>query len=127
MIYDSIHLDKRFVTANLVHHKVESEDAYSGFGLEDPVVTDFFQLEFRARIFNHPSTETLFILSIAMSPEIVHHKRSIYTILDMLGDIGGLSDALFSIGGFFISFITAITGSQLDNFLVTNLFKRSAN
>ena len=111
LFYNVIAFNKRHVNANLVHHKIESEEAYSGTGIESQFDKNFFQLEFTTRLFHESSTEGLFSMIISMSPDIVYHKRSIYTFLDMLGDIGGLSDALFPIGGFFISVIKAITGS----------------
>ena len=40
----------------------------------------------------------------------------------MLGDVGGLSDALLGIGGFFVIVIQTISGNQLQKYLVTTIF-----
>ena len=36
----------------------------------------------------------IFSLNLVLSPERKIYKRSVYTTLDWLGDVGGLSDAL---------------------------------
>ena len=38
-------------------------------------------------------------VSIVQVPELKMHKRTIYGPLDLLGDVGGLADALIAIGG----------------------------
>ena len=40
-----------------------------------------------------------------------------------MGDIGGLFDAMKVLGHFLISFAASITGSSLDRFLISKLFK----
>ena len=44
-------------------------------------------------------------VEIFLSKEIKHHSRSIYNVLDFLGDIGGLFDALFYISHMIISIL----------------------
>ena len=49
-----------------------------------------------------------------MAAGVKHNNRSIYNLLDLLGDIGGLSDMLRLIAGILIQIITVIFGSSLD-------------
>ena len=51
-------------------------------------------------------------------------KRSIYTFLDWLGDIGGLLDALRLIGNIIMTGYILIIGNPLSFYLVNSLFKR---
>ena len=44
-------------------------------------------------------------VSITRSPDSMIHKRTIYGPLDLLGDVGGLADALIAIGGAVIALI----------------------
>ena len=56
--------------------------------------------------------------SIEMSLDKVEYSRSIYSLLDFLGDVGGLSSILLEIGlslGFLFS-------PALDEFLASNIF-----
>jgi len=47
-------------------------------------------------------------------------KRKVFSAMDMMGNIGGLYDALFFITGFLLNSYNA---SMLDLELVTNIFK----
>ena len=51
-----------------------------------------------------------FELTIGVSTDLKVFKRSIYTVLDWLGDIGGLLDALRTFGGIFVFLHTQIRG-----------------
>ena len=57
-----------------------------------------------------------------MSKKITY-KRSIYTFLDLLGDVGGLLDGLRIFGGLFASFYTFIFGNPLTAFIVNAVYK----
>ena len=57
------------------------------------------------------------------SKNIIEHKRVIYGPLDLLGDIGALSDALFPIGGILISLLHVITGNPFTTYLLTKIFE----
>ena len=54
----------------------------------------------------------------------MNHKRSIYNFFDLLGDIGGLFDALKIISGFLISLNFAVFGDPMNQFLLQALFLR---
>ena len=53
----------------------------------------------------------------------VEHTRSIYTIWDLLGDVGGLFDMLKIIGSPLVSFLSFVVGSGLEIHLIQLLFK----
>ena len=50
-----------------------------------------------------------------------HHTRTIYSLLDFLGDIGGLSDALSKIGSIIFGIAQLFTGSGLSHYLLNNI------
>ena len=58
-----------------------------------------------------------------MHPDKIVQQRTVYTFWDLTGDMGGLFDALKIIAGLFISAASALTGSNLDRFLISKLFK----
>ena len=51
-------------------------------------------------------------------------NRTVYTSLDMLGDIGGLLGILFDIGSILIMFIT---GNGLNYLLISHIFKEETD
>ena len=50
----------------------------------------------------------------------VNIERTAYGILDMLGDVGGVTEAFFAIGTFIISIVQY---QVFDNYLVSHLYK----
>jgi len=54
-----------------------------------------------------------------MSLHRVTHTRNVYTVLDWLGDIGGLFDALSLLAGTLISFVA---GKIFQITLLSNIF-----
>ena len=57
-------------------------------------------------------------VSITRSPDLIMHKRTIYGPLDLLGDVGGLADALIAIGGVLIALLQFLGGNRLNNYLI---------
>ena len=57
-----------------------------------------------------------------LSPDVDIKKRSTYTILDLLGDVGGLFDALRACGAIVVSVYFLIRGNPLEKFLLESLF-----
>ena len=55
--------------------------------------------------------------------DIYQHKRTIYTVWDWLGDIGGLFDMLKLLAKPMLKFYSLIFGSGLEAFLIKSLFK----
>ena len=57
-----------------------------------------------------------------MSLNEVSDNRSIYSILDFLGDVGGLYAMLLDFGSIIVSIPTFLFGSLLDKFLASKIF-----
>ena len=57
----------------------------------------------------------------------MHHNRSIYTSLDLLGDVGGLFDALKGIFSVLITFYYYIFGDPVHSYLLKALFLTNPN
>ena len=58
-----------------------------------------------------------------MHPDIVEQNRTVYTFWDVMGDLGGLYDALKLLVGIFVSITSTLTGSSLSRFLISKIFK----
>ena len=58
------------------------------------------------------------------APYIKENKRTIYGVLDFLGDVGGLSDALLTIGSALVALIELVIGNSLTKFLLSNIFEQ---
>jgi len=65
-------------------------------------------------------TGHVFALFLSLKGEQKLYKRKVYSLLDMMGDIGGLHDALFLLASFLIGSYNA---SMLELALVRKLFK----
>ena len=63
-------------------------------------------------------------IAFIQSEETRYYERSVYTGLDLLGDVGGLNDALYAIGQFCIFIINILTNSGPHNYVLKRLFKR---
>ena len=59
-----------------------------------------------------------------MSLDLVAYSRSIYSILDFLGDVGGLYSILLDLGIILVTIQSFVFGSFLEKFLRLNIFKR---
>ena len=62
------------------------------------------------------------MLFFTMGENEKHHTRTVYSLLDFLGDIGGLSDALSKIGSIIFGIVQLFTGSGLSQYLLKNIF-----
>ena len=56
------------------------------------------------------------------SLDFVEHHRQIYSPLDFLGDVGGLTDALFPIGALVVSLLQLIFGNPLSKYMIQAIF-----
>ena len=57
-----------------------------------------------------------------MDDDTVEYQREVYTIWDLFGDVGGLLEVMIIFGGLFITTISALTGSNLETYLLQKLF-----
>ena len=58
------------------------------------------------------------------SADEIAHERQVYTILDMLGDVGGLLDMLTYLGQILLAIMFKISGSETVRYLAGALFFR---
>ena len=95
-----------------------------GFGFfsqfEETFYTDVLESEI-GTIFKGSLIE----FSYFLSPDTKHYERSVYTVLDFLGDIGGLFDALRLIAEIFIYAVSFLTNDGPHNYILKRLFKRN--
>ena len=66
-----------------------------------------------------PMPGSIYSLMIYAEDAIIHKSRTIYNVLDFLGDVGGLLDALRLIGGQLVSLATS---SFLTMSLISQIF-----
>ena len=56
--------------------------------------------------------------------DIMYYERSVYTVLDLLGDVGGLNDALTIIAQVLLFILFHLTKAGPHNYIIKRLFKR---
>ena len=78
-------------------------------------------------MFKAPQPNAVGSIWLVMSLDVEENERTIYSFFDFLADVGGLKDMLFEIGGFLLSFISFLWGSNLKRLLIYNLFKLDYN
>ena len=66
----------------------------------------------------------LFAVFFNLVEDVHYHNRSIYTSLDLLGDVGGLFDALKGISSFLVTIYFSIFGNPVHSYLFKTLFLR---
>ena len=74
---------------------------------------------------HYDKEKLLFSAGFALGRDVTFYKRSIYTSLDLLGDIGGLFDALKSISSFIVAIYFSIFGDPMQAYLLNALFLRN--
>ena len=57
-------------------------------------------------------------ITYEFSLDMLGVERSVYNVLDWLGDVGGLFDALLVIGGFILFIRHAIRGDAINKYLL---------
>lgn len=57
-----------------------------------------------------------------MSLDVIQNNRDVYTLMDMLGDIGGLLDITLIFVKVAWTIVFTISGSELTRHLANNLF-----
>ena len=59
-----------------------------------------------------------------MSFDTKLYTRSVYSILDFLGDVGGLLSILLPIGGVIVAFLDYLFQQTLDDFIMKEVFPK---
>ena len=68
--------------------------------------------------------DTILMISFFQAADTMMYERSVYTILDFLGDIGGLFDALGYISKLILFAFSVIFNNGPSSFIVARLFKQ---
>ena len=113
-------MNKKGPSKKLSLIKVDAEfddNLFNGF---IPFLTKNEKFVLKDSLTNIEMKSELFRLSIVLRDEQKLSKRKVFSAMDMMGNIGGLYDALFFIIGFLLNSYNA---SMLDLELVTNIFK----
>ena len=58
---------------------------------------------------------------------MIEHRRSIYTFLDFLGDLGGLFGVLVGIMSYIVAIYFKIFGEPIQEYLLKSLFTKNEN
>ena len=109
-------------------HIADSEESFTGFGIEKSNSKTWFQ-----QASDKPRKESneiyanglLYAVSFGLERDVYHHNRSIYNFLDLLGDIGGLLDALKDISSFIIALYFSFFGNPMQKFLLESVFQKN--
>ena len=106
-------------------NRLQSQEGLIGLSLfEDETETDFYTLEF---VGSEPAVgNAILTLAIFGDSNYQFYNRSIYTFFDMLGDIGGLFDALCYLSTMISFSVSMCTVSGQDRFIVSNIFQRES-
>ena len=110
----------RRIAFEIEKHEIESEQNLFGF---DWLMNDYSFFTINQVSENESFVSSNLYIDIGLSQNKVVHKRSIYSILDFLADVGGIFDMMKAIGFQLVSFSTLVTGNLLNRFLVASIFK----
>ena len=96
---------------------LESEERYLGDGFL-PREAEWFELIENIKYNDGWDTHSIAGFAYQISMDTKQYSRSVYSVLDFFGDVGGLFDMLNLIGQVFISIFSVILGNGLDRFLI---------
>ena len=65
------------------------------------------------------------MLYMLLNPDVQIYKRKIYTILDLLGDVGGLLDALRAFGSVAVMIFFHLCGNPVHHYLLEAIYKQN--
>ena len=100
---------------------LESEERYLGDGFF-PREAEWFELVLGEKYNDGWRDDKIASFSFEMSLDTKQYSRSVYSILDFLGDVGGLLSILLPIGGAFISLLDELFDRTLDSYIVKKVF-----
>ena len=63
-------------------------------------------------------------LEFETSSDVSFNQRSVYTLLDFLGDVGGLFDMMILLAKLIWTVAYTISGSEINRYLIAMLFVR---
>ena len=106
---------------NIRQSFLESEERYLGDGFF-PREAEWFEL-FDDEDYNDGwRNDKIASFTFQMSFDTKQYTRSVYSILDFLGDVGGLLSILLPIGGALISLLDQLFDQTLDSYIISKVF-----
>ena len=107
-------------------HQADSEESFSGLGIASNNKRTWFDYASKLpdTIYN-PSDALLFSIQFKLEKDVLHHNRSIYTFLDLLGDVGGLFDALKGISYITVVIYFQVFGNPMHEYLLRTTFLKN--
>ena len=125
--FDKFDIGDKQLRYNMQLNEADSEESYLGLGLMKNNQRTWFDYKSK-----EPEIESgydpdniLFSVEYLLERDVLIHNRSIYTALDLLGDVGGLFDALKGISTLVVAFYFQIFGSPIDEYLLKSMFLRN--
>ena len=120
-------VDKHFVY-KLQQNNANSEESILGLGFTPSNQKTWFDFKsgrpeeiIQYSDDSHLATQ-LFSVEFKLDREVVYHNRSIVNVLDVLGDIGGLFEAMKGISSIIVILYTSIFGYPINEYLLQNSF-----
>lgn len=105
---------------------IESDEGMWSIGFGNPAEIAAYHIvsgtQHRFYHVNYEAAGLVFGYQYGVSSHQTKHIRTVYKVLDLLGDVGGLFDAFSLIGQ---SLITLVAGGRLSNYLNSQLFYRA--
>ena len=108
-------------TFNMYKTVVTSEESWLGLGLIDDNEIEWFEVDVDSQKSQEVSGKTQIDFELIQDVKVI--KRSTYAVLDLLGDVGGLFDALEILGKLFISVYFLLRGNPIEKYLLEAIFK----
>ena len=113
--------DNRIQTMYIRQSYLESEERYLGDGFF-PRQADWFEMIEGEKYNDGWEPESIMNFAFTMSLDTKQYNRSVYSILDFLGDVGGLLSILLPIGGAIIALLDELFKRTLDSYIIERVF-----
>ena len=113
--------DNRIQTMYIRQSYLESEERYLGDGFF-PRQADWFEMIEGEKYNDGWEPESIMNFAFTMSLDTKQYNRSVYSILDFLGDVGGLLSILLPIGGALIALLDELFKRTLDSYIIERVF-----
>ena len=125
--YNQFDISDKHLTYNLRLHEADSEESFLGLGIASNNKRTWFDFSSRnPEVFSaYMDYDILFAVEVRLDKDVQHYNRSIYTFTDVLGDIGGLLDALKAISSWFMAIFFSSFGNPMHKHLLKNMFLRN--
>ena len=107
-------------------HMASSAENKLGIGIFPEIEKSWFEIDHASELrIQTQEPETFFFeFALTLNRDIVYHTRSIYSFFDLLGDVGGLFDALKGIASVVVSLSFTLFGNPMEKYLLSAVFKR---